>query len=55
MQKLSVLCFLLFICLFVCLTSRQQLIYMETGPQLEVLSDKLVMLGIEPATPGLQG
>ena len=28
---------------------------METGPRLKVSSDRLVKLGIEPATPGLQG
>ena len=28
---------------------------METGPRLKVLSDRLVKLRIEPATPGLQG
>ena len=28
---------------------------METGPQFKVSSDGLVKLGIEPATPGLQG
>ena len=28
---------------------------METGPWLRVSSDRLVKLGIEPATPGLRG
>ena len=28
---------------------------METGPRLKVSSDRLEKLGIEPATPGLQG
>ena len=28
---------------------------MKTGPRLKVSSDRLVKLGIEPATPGLQG
>ena len=28
---------------------------METGPRLKVSSDRLVKLGIESATPGLQG
>ena len=28
---------------------------METGPRLKVSSDRLVKLGIKPATPGLQG
>ena len=28
---------------------------METGPRLKVSSDRLSKLGIEPATPGLQG
>ena len=28
---------------------------METGPLLNVSSDRLVKLGIKPATPGLQG
>ena len=28
---------------------------METGPRLQVSSDRLVKPGIEPATPGLQG
>ena len=28
---------------------------METGPLLNVSSDRLVKPGIEPATPGLQG
>ena len=28
---------------------------METGPQLKVSSDRLVKLGIQPATPGFQG
>ena len=28
---------------------------METGPRLKVSSDRLMKLGIEPATPGLQG
>ena len=28
---------------------------METWPQLEVMSDRLVKSGIKPVTPGLQG
>ena len=28
---------------------------METGPQLKVSSDRLVKLGIQPATPDFQG
>ena len=28
---------------------------METGSRLKVSSDRLVKMGIEPATPGLQG
>ena len=29
--------------------------HMETGPQLKVSTDRVVKLGIESATPGLQG
>ena len=29
--------------------------HIETGPRLNVSSDRLVKPGIEPATPGLQG
>ena len=30
-------------------------VFIETGPQLKVSSDRLVKSGIEPATTGLQG
>ena len=43
------------LCVCLCLTSYQQLRSYGDGATAYVSSDRLVKLGVEPATPGLQG
>ena len=48
-------CLIIFVCLFVCLTSHQhRTVIRRRGPRSKVLFECLVERGIEPAIPGLE-